>query len=147
MKLYSCKILLAGSNNNQVRKDNVTAAEIIMLRHIHGGDENVTDIREMKNVKAKTVTQVVDEDGEVTTLERDRTQRDERDRLATEYAVEVFTIDGTVPASGRKRVNDVFGVGTELPTYLDEVELRNIDVVDPAPRRKEKPLTLESMGA
>ncbi len=43
MRLYSCKVLLAGSRDNEVRKDDITAAEIMALRTIHG-DDAVIDI-------------------------------------------------------------------------------------------------------
>lgn len=38
MKLYSCKLRLAGNVNNEVLKTEVTAAEIEVLREIHGSD-------------------------------------------------------------------------------------------------------------
>jgi hypothetical protein len=38
MRLYDCKVLLDGSRENEVRKDDVTAAEIMALRLIHGPD-------------------------------------------------------------------------------------------------------------
>ncbi len=44
MRLYDCKVLLAGSRENEVRKSDVTAAEIMILRALHGED-SVTDIR------------------------------------------------------------------------------------------------------
>lgn len=43
MRLYSCKVLLGGSRDNEVRKDGVTAAEIMALRLVHGPD-SVLDI-------------------------------------------------------------------------------------------------------
>lgn len=38
MRLYDCKVLLAGSRDNEVRKADVTAAEIMVLRAFHGED-------------------------------------------------------------------------------------------------------------
>lgn len=38
MEIYDCKILVGGSRNNEVRKKSVTAAEVVMLRHLHGED-------------------------------------------------------------------------------------------------------------
>lgn len=38
MKLYQCKLRLAGNVNNEVLKTDVTAAEIEVLREIHGSD-------------------------------------------------------------------------------------------------------------
>lgn len=46
MQLYSAKIRLGGSLVNEVRKHDLTAAEIIMLRDIHGGADAVIDIVE-----------------------------------------------------------------------------------------------------
>jgi len=43
MRLYDCKVLLAGSRDNEVRKQGVTAAEIMALRMVHGPD-SVLDI-------------------------------------------------------------------------------------------------------
>ena len=43
MRLYDCKVLLAGSRDNEVRKTDVTAAEIMALRVTHGPD-SVIDI-------------------------------------------------------------------------------------------------------
>lgn len=37
-KLYSCKLRLEGSVLNEVPKDDVTAAEIMMFRALHGND-------------------------------------------------------------------------------------------------------------
>jgi hypothetical protein len=46
MKLYQCKVRLGGSVLNEVPKFNITPAEIMMLRLLHGGDDAVVDIRE-----------------------------------------------------------------------------------------------------
>lgn len=43
MRLYDCKVLLSGSRDNEVRKTDVTAAEIMILRSFHGEDA-VTDV-------------------------------------------------------------------------------------------------------
>lgn len=45
MKLYKCKLRLAGATTNEVEKLDVTAAEIEVLRELHGIDA-VVDIRE-----------------------------------------------------------------------------------------------------
>lgn len=45
MKLYSCKLRLAGATTNEVGKPDVTAAEIEVLRELHGADA-VVDIKE-----------------------------------------------------------------------------------------------------
>ena len=38
MKLYSCKVRIGGNVLNEVRKENATAAEIVLMRAIHGDD-------------------------------------------------------------------------------------------------------------
>jgi hypothetical protein len=45
MKLYSCKLRLAGNVNNEILKDGVSAAEIEVLRAIHGSDA-IVDIKQ-----------------------------------------------------------------------------------------------------
>ena len=41
MQNYNCKVRLAGKIANEVFKEGVTAAEIIMFRHVHGDDSVV----------------------------------------------------------------------------------------------------------
>lgn len=43
MKFYSCRINLGGSRENQVRKDKVSAPELMLLRELHD-EEHVTEI-------------------------------------------------------------------------------------------------------
>jgi len=43
MRLYDCKVLLSGSRDNEVRKTDVTAAEVMILKAFHGED-SVLDI-------------------------------------------------------------------------------------------------------
>lgn len=43
MRLYDCKVLLAGSRDNEVRKTDVSAAEVMILRAFHG-DDSVVEI-------------------------------------------------------------------------------------------------------
>jgi len=50
MKLYSIKLRLGGSVANELRKVNVTAAEIEVLKSLHGSD-SVTDVVELEDVK------------------------------------------------------------------------------------------------
>lgn len=45
MKLYSCKLRLAGAVTNEILKAEITAAEIEVLREIHGAD-SVVDIKQ-----------------------------------------------------------------------------------------------------
>jgi len=67
MKLYACKLRLAGAVTNEVMKADVTAAEIEVLRALHGSDA-VVDITQ--------------------TGENGRTSAQERARLKNIYASE-----------------------------------------------------------
>jgi hypothetical protein len=98
MKLYNCKVRLNGSLHNVVGKQKVTAAEIVVLKHIHGLSENA----------GAPVFDVVPA-GEVK-----RTDQQERARLAATYRL------GEVP--GAKLIPTLLGVaGVPLPQeYVDE---------------------------
>lgn len=61
MKLYDCKLRLGGNVVNEVRKEKVSAAEVIIMRAIHG-DDAVIEIVEVGEDK--------------------RSDAEERDRLA-----------------------------------------------------------------
>lgn len=65
MQVYSGKIRLSGSVLNEVRKETLTAPEIIVLREIHGNDA-VVDIKATGTIK--------------------RTDAEERQRLYAQYA-------------------------------------------------------------
>ncbi len=45
MQRCNCSVRLAGDQLNTVFKTNVTPAEIVILRHIHGGADSVVDIQ------------------------------------------------------------------------------------------------------
>ena len=45
MQTYECVVRLGGSLHNEVRKSDVTAAEIIVLRALHGGADTVVHIK------------------------------------------------------------------------------------------------------
>jgi hypothetical protein len=45
---YTAKIRLGNSVTNEIRKENISAAEIMILQRLHGGDA-VLDIKEGKN--------------------------------------------------------------------------------------------------
>lgn len=47
MRVYNCKVRLAGNIQNEVPRVGVTAAEIMVLRQIHGGDA-VIDIKPVR---------------------------------------------------------------------------------------------------
>ena len=101
MDLYTCKVRLAGSLQNEVIRENVTAGEIMLLRRLHG-QENVLEI---KNT------------GEV-----DRTSDEEKERLRHTY---IKTVE-----IGNEEVlfiDQVFPYGRDLPILLTGIpRLRDI---------------------
>ncbi len=109
-KLYNVLVRLGGSRYNEVRKDGITAAEVMILGSIHGPDS----IAETKALKGEfAMTQVLDADGVATDEARSRTEKDERARLMMIY-------EGN---DGAKRgfVQRVFGPSTvPLPRVLDD---------------------------
>lgn len=52
MEVYNCKVLLGGSRDNEVRKLAITAAEIVVLKHIHGDDS----VLELVHVGSSKIT-------------------------------------------------------------------------------------------
>ena len=93
MRLYSCKVRLGGSLYNEVLKSEVTAAEIHILRALHGNDA-VIDVKEIGKNKIS--------------------QPEERDRLTLEYGA------GLAAARQLRELPDqavigVFGLGSRLP--------------------------------
>lgn len=70
MQLYSCKLRLANNVNNEVGKSNVTAAEVMCLRHLHG-EGAVVDVKPRKMDK--------------------RTHDQERDRLVQRFGQDTIT--------------------------------------------------------
>lgn len=91
MHLYNCKVRLAGSLYNEVPKTGITAAEIIVLRTIHG-DDAVADI--------------------VPAGEEKKTSVQLRGELSLMYGKALRTIDEI------KSINGIFGVAGELPEHL-----------------------------
>jgi hypothetical protein len=112
MQLYDCKVRLLGSLNNEVRKRQVTAAEIAVLQRVHGSDA-VADIKRVGEVKK-------------------RTDRSERARLTGVYR-------GGPDASGKNRLSgqafldSILGVGAPLPNeYVPpEIVLPEAFDIDP----------------
>lgn len=92
MKLYSCKVRLHGEVKDEVLKSDVTAAEIRVLRHVHGGDDAVVDIAENGAC--------------------DRNEVQERDRLAKRYGEKTVA-----ELFGAPTVE----ISTELPTDVSEL--------------------------
>lgn len=103
MRLYDVKVRLAGSRENEVRKDNVTAAEIMILRAFHGVD-SVEDI----------VPKEMDR----------RSHSDERKRLFLSYvgAEETGNLGGHMQSRAQVLIG-LFGPShTPLPVELPESE-------------------------
>ena len=110
-RLYDALIRLSGSRDNEVRKNGITAPEVMLLGSIHGSDSIV----EAKPVAPKAFAQhrARDENGVPTGDPMPRTNRQERNRLIMIY-------EGT---DARKRgfVQRVFGPATmALPTELED---------------------------
>jgi hypothetical protein len=117
MELYTCKVRLGGSMLHEVvahsmfptddgdvpfkNVDQVTAADIIMLRHLHGED-SVLNIKHVGSIK--------------------RTDAEQRDLLRQTYGTGEF--DSSL--SGQMLVQQVFGpAGVKLPQELEGVEHMN----------------------
>lgn len=96
MQLYNCKVRLQGSLYNEVPKSGISAAEVTVLRVIHGHDA-IADL-----VSAGR--------------ESGRDDREERDYLNSEYGEALRHNDDI------KSLNGIFGVAGVLPTALSEVE-------------------------
>jgi hypothetical protein len=110
MRLYDCKVLLAGSRDNEVRKTDVTAAEIMALREIHGPD---------------TVTEIVKKGMDK------RPHGEERARLYALYA-DPEALDNKAKTA---RLDVLFGPAhTPLPVELADEE--SIDLDEPAPVKR-----------
>ena len=63
MNLYSAVIRLGGSKDNEVLREDLTAADVLMLKFIHGGDESVRNVTHVgfleidpATYRARTVT-------------------------------------------------------------------------------------------
>lgn len=95
MHLYNCKVRLNGSLYNEIPKSGVTAAEIIVLRVMHG-DDAVVDIVHAGEKKLSSV-QV-------------------RGELSLMYGKALRTIEGV------GSLNGIFGVAGELPASLPGFE-------------------------
>lgn len=98
MQLYNCKVRLHGSLYNEVRKDNITAAEIAILRIIHGGSDAVADIEHTGRKNSSMSDSAM------------------REYLHSEYG------EGLAAIEGVKNINGVFGAAGALPKSVDGVE-------------------------
>ena len=109
MKLYSATIRLGGNTDNQVQKDNMSAAELKILEFVHAGKASVlADVKHTADV--------------------DRTDAKERARLASIYS------KGTQNEflTGRALVEKLFGVaGIPLPVEYVAPTFEPIETVTP----------------
>ena len=124
MHLCKCTVLLSGEVMHQVSKINVTPAEILILKAIHG-NEAVTNV--------------------VPTTNNKRPHAEEYDRLMQIY--------GQTKVGGQPVVEKLFpGASPKLPSSLKDIGLQNTgdigriadgkpkaDVTDPDDDRKEAP--------
>jgi len=93
MKIYKATVRLSGSNDNEVPKIGLTAAEIIILRRLHGGDDAVIRV--------------------VETSKDQRSHAAERERLKRLYGDEIV---------GKIFPGDYSDLPTELPKSAPVVE-------------------------
>ena len=122
MQLYSCKVRLKGSLLHEVFKPEVTIPEMIVLRHVHQGDnEALADIRPLGR-EAYDVPGF-DEETEKPKEKVLRTDTIERARLKRLYDPR------------EKILPKLFGVGQPLPQVMDGID----GVAEPARRRKSAP--------
>jgi hypothetical protein len=102
MRLFSCKVRLAGSLNNEVAKIGVTAPEISVLRVIHSPPS------ETGSIDPAVVTEIKAH-GEIA-----RSDTEERQRLHELYGASLKKKEQTVAA--------MFGVGVPLPKTVPGLE-------------------------
>lgn len=123
-KLYSCKVRIGGSVLNEIRKRDVTAPEIEVLRAIHGSDA-VLDVKETGEVK--------------------RTDREERARVEDLYAGPTNGM-GESLARKKRMLADLFGHERnplpkeyeEAVAPADEEDDEAIEAAPPAKSKKER---------
>jgi hypothetical protein len=110
-KLYSCKLRIGGSVLNEIRKSDVTAPEIDVLRKLHGADA-VLEIKETGEVQ--------------------RSDRAERDRIEGIYASPTNSV-GESLAKKQRMLADLFGhARNPLPKVLEDAPVgAEEDVVEP----------------
>ncbi len=121
MRLFSCKVRVGGSLTYEVRKDSVTAPEIIVLRNIHTPpgtqDEVVVDIKSLNKIAYG-----LDE-------ETPRTDKEERARLTELYGPALVGIEGI------KHINSLFPLGVPLPKTVEGVP-GEVDTDEPIRRTR-----------
>jgi len=125
MQTYNVKVRLAGELHNEVEKKNLIAAEILVLRKIHGADA-VVDIKpsgEWEDHYSIRKTQRVDENtGHVTYVDEEVDYDDEaeKERLAATYGSALILPQDA--GSARNAVNRMFDEYAPLPVELPEMK-------------------------
>ncbi len=134
MQLYDCKVRLKGSLYNEVHKSGVSAAEVLVLRVIHGGAvddmDAVVDVKPTTDVNGKRlpVSEVDD--------------HTERTRLEDLYNGAL----GSIEHIGN--INAIFGPAGALPQVLDGVEANTVKPgKTPKRTRVPKPSAAEAAAA
>ncbi len=133
MKLYSAKIRLGGNSDNEVVKDNMSAAELKILEFIHAGKAaSVIDVKHIADV--------------------DRTEAKERARLASIYSKSTQNEF----LSGSSLIEKLFGVaGVPLPVeyvapVFEQIETalpegESDEIIVPVKDTKKKPSSLAEL--
>lgn len=124
MQLYSAKVQIGGSRDNEVVMQEVTIPEIIVLRKVHKGEEHVLNI---KPLGREAFDSAIGDDEQVKkTL---RTDKSERARLERLYP--------------KVKLSELFGIGVPLPQVIDGLD----GAVDAPARRKKAPEPEAELGA
>lgn len=113
---YSMKVRLDGSVMNEVRRENVSAAEVILLRRLHGRDA-VCDVKEIKSDKSE--------------------HAEERMTLQTRYAKPLMKLKPAIT------FEQLFGPEhMPLPNRLQEYERAEAEELNPRqPKSTDRPKT------
>ena len=109
MHTYSCKVRLAGSVMNEVRKTDLLAAEVVLLRFIHGEDA-VTEVRNVGEIKL--------------------TQEEAKAHMMQNYVERSPEVAALVA-----KIFPTVAIGAgELPTKIASIELAEPEIKRPATR-------------
>lgn len=100
MLTYSCKIRLNDNLQNEVRKSGVTAAAIVVLRALHGGEGSVVDLEIDGETKSS--------DSEI------------RDDLVREYGAR--KVQETLGVSGVPLPQEIVGASRKRPPKVSDLE-------------------------
>ena len=120
MQLYDCKVRLGGNLYNEVFKRGVTAAEVMVLRVIHGGAVDdmdcLVDIAVSKNDQGHKLPVI------------ERSDNEERERLTYLYG------EALASREHIQSINGIFGPASALPQIIPGID--NTVVTTKAKRKK-----------